>query len=75
MSVPRRSRPAPAPEVRRVRATTWAALVVITVVTAGAFMLDEDASPVAQGVFAAVAALEAMIALLWWRSTRRRDTR
>ena len=75
MSVPRRSRPAPAPEVRRVRATTWTALVVITVVTAGAFMLDEDADPVAQGVFAAVAALEAMIALLWWRSTRRRDTR
>jgi hypothetical protein len=59
--------------VRRVQGTTWAVLVVITVVTAGAFLLDEDANPVAQGLFAMIAALEAMIALAWWRSTRRRD--
>ena len=73
MSGPRRARPAPTPEVRRVQGTTWAVLVVITVVTAGAFLLDEDANPVAQGLFAMIAALEAMIALAWWRSTRRRD--
>jgi hypothetical protein len=59
--------------VHRVQGTTWAALVVITVVTAGAFLLDEDANPVAQGLFAMVAALEAMTALAWWRSSRRRD--
>ena len=64
-----------APEVRRVQTTTWAVLVVITVVTAGAFLLDEDANPVAQGLFAMVAALETMIALHWWRTTRRRDGR
>ena len=65
MTEPRPLRPAPPPEVHRVQATTWAALVVITAVTAGAFLLDEDADPVAQGVVAVVAALEAMIALLW----------
>jgi hypothetical protein len=61
-----------APEVRRVQTTTWVALVVITVGTAGAFLLDEDANPVAQGLFAMVAALQTMIALRWWQTTRRR---
>jgi hypothetical protein len=75
MSAPRRARPAPAPEVSRVQGTTWAALVVITVVTAGAFLLDEDANPAVQGLFAVVAALETMIALFWWLSARRRDRR
>jgi membrane protein YdbS with pleckstrin-like domain len=75
MSAPRRARPAPAPEVRRVQGATWVTLVVVTVVTAGAFLLDEGANPVVQGLFAVVAALEAMIALFWWRSTRRRDIR
>jgi len=75
MSAPRRARPAPAPEVSRVQGTTWAALVVITAVTAGAFLLDEDANPVVQGLFAVVAALETMIALFWWLSARRRDRR
>jgi hypothetical protein len=77
MSEPRRARPStvPVPEVRRVQATTWAALVVITSITAGAFLLDRDASPVAQGLLAMVAALETMIALSWWRSARRRDRR
>ena len=64
-----------APEVRRVQTTTWVALVVVTVVTAGAFLLDGDANPAAQGLFAVVAALETMIALRWWRATRRRDGR
>jgi uncharacterized membrane protein YphA (DoxX/SURF4 family) len=77
MSEPQRARPstAPAPEVRRVQATTWAALVVITAITAGAFLLDGDANPVAQGLLAMVAVLETMIALSWWRSARRRDRR
>ena len=75
MSAPRRARPAPAPEVSRVQGTTWAALVVITAVTAGAFLLDEDATPVVQGLFAVVAALETMIALFWWRAARRRERR
>jgi hypothetical protein len=66
---------APAPEVRRVQTTTWAALVVITVVTAGAFLLDGDANPIGQGFLAAVAALETMIAFHWWRSARRRGSR
>jgi hypothetical protein len=71
---PPRGRPsaAPAPEVRRVQVTTWAALVVITVVTAGAFLLDDNANPIGQGLLAMVAALETMIAFLWWRSARRR---
>ena len=75
MSAPRRARPAPAPEVTRVQGMTWAALVVITVGTAGAFLLDEDANPVVQGLFAVVAALETMIALFWWLSARRRGRR
>jgi hypothetical protein len=75
MSVPRRARSAPPPEVTRAQGTTWAALVVSTVVTAGAFLLDEDANPVAQGLLAVVAALEAMIALFWWRATGRRNPR
>jgi hypothetical protein len=73
LSEPRRTRPVPPPEVRRVQSTTWVALLVITVGTAGAFLLDQDANPVAQGLFAAVAALEIMVALFWWRTTRRRD--
>jgi hypothetical protein len=75
MSAPRPAQPAPAPEVSRVQGTTWAALVVITVGTAGAFLLDEDANPVAQGLLAVVAALETMFALFWWRSARRRGRR
>ena len=75
MSAPRRARPAPEPEVSRVLGVTWAALVVITVGTAGAYLLDEDANPVVQGLFAVVAALETMIALFWWRAARRRDRR
>jgi hypothetical protein len=73
MTGPGRQQPAPAPEVHRVQATTWVALVVITVGTAGAFLLDADADPVAQGLFATVAALQIMIGLVWWRSVRRRD--
>jgi len=65
--------PAPSPEVRRVQVLTWGALVVATVVTAAAWLLDQDANPIAQGMFAVVAALEVLIALRWWRSTRRRD--
>jgi hypothetical protein len=71
MSRGRRGRPAPPAEVRRVQATTWGALVVSTVVTAGAFLLDDDANPVAQGLLAMVAALEAMIGLFWWRTVGR----
>ena len=77
MTQPPRGRPpgAPAPEVRRVQATTWVALVVMTVVTAGAFLLDDDANPIGQGLLATVAALETMIAFHWWRSARRRGSR
>ena len=77
MTEPPRTRPsaAPAPEVRRVQTTTWVALVVITVVTAGAFLLDDDANPIGQGFLATVAALETMIAFHWWRSARRRGSR
>ncbi|SNR33235.1 hypothetical protein [Blastococcus mobilis] len=64
-----------APEVRRAQSTTWVSLVVITVGTAIAVLLDEEANPIGQGLFAVVAALEMMIALLWWRSARRRGTR
>jgi hypothetical protein len=67
------SRPTPAgTEVRRARATTWIALVVITAGTAAAFFFDARANPVAQGLLAVLATLEIMIALWWWRSTRRR---
>jgi hypothetical protein len=77
MSEPRRLRPSrtAAAEVRRAQTTTWVALVLITAGTAIAFLLDEDANPIAQGLFAMVAALEVMIAALWWRSARRRDAR
>jgi hypothetical protein len=61
--------------VGRVRTTTWAALLVITVGTAGAILLDEDVNPVVQGLFATVAVLQTMIALIWWRGTGRRDPR
>jgi hypothetical protein len=76
VSGPPRARPSrtPDPEVRRAQTSTWVALVVITVGSAGAFLLDEDANPIGQGLFAMVAALEVMIAILWWRSARRRDT-
>jgi len=57
--------------VRRVQATTWGALVGSTGVIAGAFLLDADASPIAQGLLATVAALEAMIGLFWWRTVGR----
>jgi uncharacterized membrane protein YfcA len=66
---------APAPEVRRAKVTTWVALVAIAVGSAVGFLLDQDANPVAQGLLAVVAALQTMIALFWWRSTRRRDIR
>lgn len=77
MSGPQSARPsvAPSPDVRRARAMTWVCLVVVTVGTAGAVLLDRDANPVAQGLFATAVALETMIALLWWRSTRRRGRR
>ncbi len=77
MSEPRRAQPSgtAAPEVRRAQSTTWVALVVITVGTAIAFLLDEEANPIGQGLFAMMAALEVMIALLWWRSARHRGTR
>lgn len=73
MSGPPPVRPVPAPEVRRAQGTTWVALVVIAVGSAGAFLLDQDANPVAQGLLAVVAALETMLAVSWWRSRRRRD--
>jgi hypothetical protein len=65
----------PPPEVRRARSLTWGALVTVTAVTAAAFLLDRDANPIAQGLFAVVAALEGMIALRWWRSGRRHGRR
>ena len=71
MTPPATERAAP-PEVRRVQLLTWGAVVVATVTTAGAWMLDQDASPTAQGLLAVVAALEVLIALRWWRRTRRR---
>jgi hypothetical protein len=43
--------------------------------SAGGFLLDQDANPVAQGLLAVVAALEVMLAVVWWRSVRRRDPR
>ena len=61
------------PEVRRANVGTWAGLVLITVGTAaGTFLLDDRVNPIVPGLFAVVAALECMIALHWWRSTRRR---
>jgi hypothetical protein len=75
MSGTRRPRPAPAAEVRRAHRATWVALVVIAVGSAGACLTDQDANPVGQGLLAVVAALETMVALVWWRSARRRDTR
>jgi hypothetical protein len=65
------SRPEPttgrAPEVRRGQVSTWIALVLITVGTAAASLVDPAASPVVQGLFAMVAALEVMVAWWWWR--------
>ena len=75
MTGPRRAPAAPAPEVRRAQLASWVAMTVIAVGVAGGFLLDQDANPVAQGLLATVAALEAMIAVLWWRSTRRREGR
>ena len=72
MSRPRWARPAPAPEVRRAQGMTWVALVLIAVGSAVGFMLDQDANPVAQGLLAVVATVEAMLAVAWWRSVRRR---
>jgi hypothetical protein len=66
---------APSPEARRVQRLTWGAVVAATVVTAAAFLLDDDANPVAQGLFAVVAVLEVLIAAAWWRSVRRRGGR
>ena len=67
--------PVPPPEVRRAGSLTWGALVMVTAGTAAAFLLDRDANPIAQGLFAVVAALEGMIALRWWRSAGRRGRR
>lgn len=62
-------------DVRRARESTWMALLIITVGTAAAFFLDDEANPVAQGLFAVVAAFEVMIAAAWWWSERRRTRR
>jgi hypothetical protein len=66
-------RPAPAPEVRRAQSTTWVAMVLIAVGSAAGFLLDQDANPVTPGLLAVVATVEAMLAVFWWRSVRRRD--
>ena len=68
------SRPAPveSPDVRRGRTGTWVALVVITVGVAFGFMLDTDAEPAAQGLVAALAAFQVMLALYWRRNRDRR---
>jgi hypothetical protein len=49
------------------------ALVVITVGAAGGLMLDTRADPAVQGLVAALAALQVMLALHWcWRRDRGR---
>ena len=64
-----------APEIRRAQAGTWAALLLITVGIAAALFLDRDVDPVVHGLLATAAALQAMIAVRSWRSTRRRTPR
>lgn len=69
----RAARDLPPPEVQRARVGTWVGLVLIALGTAvGAFFLDQDVDPIVPGLFAVVAALQVLIALRWWRSTRRR---
>ncbi|HET6391478.1 MAG TPA: hypothetical protein VFG13_01535 [Blastococcus sp.] len=64
-----------APEIRRAQAGTWAALLLITVGIAAALFLDRDVDPLVHGLVATAAALQAMIAVRSWRSTRRRTPR
>jgi hypothetical protein len=61
-----------APEVRRAHAGTWTALLLVTVGIAAALFLDRDVDPVVHGLVASAAALQVMIAVRSWRSTRRR---
>ena len=61
-----------APEVRRGRSATWVALVLITVGAACGFLLNADAEPAAQGLLAALAALQVMLALHWRRHRDRK---
>jgi hypothetical protein len=65
----------PAPEVRRARAGTWSALLLVTVGITAALFLDRDVDPVVHGLVASAAALQGMIAVRSWRSTRRRIPR
>ena len=64
-----------APEVRRAQAGTWTALLLVTVGITAALFLDRDVDPVVHGLVASAAALQGMIAVRSWRSTRRRMPR
>jgi len=64
-----------APEVCRAQAGTWTALLLVTVGIAAALFLDRDVDPVVHGLVASAAALQGMIAVRSWRSTRRRIPR
>ena len=68
------ARPEQAPELRRAKAGTWSGLLVVTVGVAAFLFLDRDVDPVVHGLVASAAALQAMIAVRWWRSTRRRPS-
>jgi hypothetical protein len=72
---PAGSRTDTAPEVRRAQAGTWTALLLVTVGIAAALFLDRDVDPVVHGLVASAAALQGMIAVRSWRSTRRRIPR
>ena len=72
---PAGTRTDPAPEVRRAQAGTWTALLLVTVGIAVALFLDRDVDPVVHGLVASAAALQGMIAVRSWRSTRRRIPR
>jgi hypothetical protein len=72
---PSGTRTDPAPEVRRAQAGTWTALLLVTVGITGALFLDRDVDPIVHGLVASAAALQGMIAVRSWRSTRRRTTR
>ena len=54
-------------EARQVKLKTWSALLVVTVVVAGAVLVDGDASPVLSGVLVLVPLLELMIFGVWYR--------
>jgi len=64
-----------APEVRRAQVGTWTALLLVTVGIAAALFLDRDVDPVVHGLVASAAALQVMIAVRSWRSSRRRIPR